>query len=82
MSEPKPVIHRVTEGGVAAEHIALPMPEALVAPTHLEQQHNTLKTSLIPFACWRAHDMRLHLHVHQTIPAWFMQHARARSRLA
>jgi hypothetical protein len=48
----------ITTGGVAAEHIPLPLPEALVAPAHSGSEHNAFRSSIIPFACWRAHDLR------------------------
>ena len=58
MSENLPTIHSITQGGVAAEHVPIPAPQALVAPTHSSKEHNTIKASLVPFACWRAHDLR------------------------
>ncbi len=53
-----PTIHSVTEGGVAATHTPLPAPRGLVAPTTSPKEHNTLRDALVPFACWRAHDLR------------------------
>lgn len=58
MNDAYPAILSVTDGGVTAEHSALPVPQNLVAPTHSGQEHNTIKPALIPFACWRANDMR------------------------
>lgn len=58
MSDLPPMAQRVTDGGVTAEHVPLPAPEALVAPAHTDEPHNTIKSSLVPFACWRANDMR------------------------
>ena len=58
MSENLPTIHSITQGGVAAEHVPIPAPQVLVAPTHSSKEHNTIKASLVPFACWRAHDLR------------------------
>ena len=51
-------IHSVTEGGITADHIEVPLPPAIVAATHSGKEQNTLKQSIIPFACWRTHDMR------------------------
>jgi hypothetical protein len=47
-----------TEGGLTAEHVPIPAPEAYVAPVLADKEHNTIKNSLVPFACWRANDMR------------------------
>jgi len=58
MSDGSPTIHSLTAGGIAAEHISLPAPEAFVAPTNSDKEHNTIKNALVPFACWRANDMR------------------------
>src|SRR6266700_1881746 len=58
MSDLPPMAHSVTDGGITADHVPLPAPEALVAPTHTDEPHNTIKSSLVPFACWRANDMR------------------------
>jgi hypothetical protein len=45
-------------GGVAADHLPLPLPVGIVAPALVAKEHNTIKSSLVPFACWRAQDMR------------------------
>jgi outer membrane protein OmpA-like peptidoglycan-associated protein len=58
MANTSGTIHRVTDGGIAADHIEVPLPPAIVAATHSGKEYNTLKQSIIPFACWRAHDMR------------------------
>jgi len=50
-------IRKISGGGIVAEHVPLPRPEAAVAPT-IAKDHNTIKTALVPFACWRANDMR------------------------
>lgn len=57
-SETSPVIHSLTEGGITATHLTLPEPTARVAPALAPAEHNTIKSSLVPFACWRANDMR------------------------
>jgi len=54
---PDGTIRLASGGGIVAEHVPLPVQEALVAPTTAED-HNTIKAALIPFACWRANDMR------------------------
>jgi hypothetical protein len=58
MANTSGTIHRVTDGGIAADHIEVPFPPAFVTATHSGKEHNTLKQSIIPIACWRAHDMR------------------------
>src|SRR6266403_4728074 len=58
MSDASPTIHTVTDGGITADHSAMPVPPVLVAPSHSEKQHNTIRPALIPFACWRANDAR------------------------
>jgi peptidoglycan hydrolase-like protein with peptidoglycan-binding domain len=71
MSEPSPILHSATEGGFAATHIPLLEPPALVAPAAAgkEKEHNTLKSSLIPFACWRADDLRFNFESSFVLPA-------------
>jgi hypothetical protein len=51
-------VHNLSEGGVAADHAPAAPFEALVAPALAENERNTIKSSIIPFACWRAHDLR------------------------
>src|SRR4051812_46028072 len=59
MSDEAPTIHLSSEGGIAADHPPLPSPEARVATSGAEEKtHNTIKFALIPFACWRASDVR------------------------
>lgn len=58
MADTSGTIHTVSEGGIAADHIEVPLPPAIVAATHSGEEHNTLKQSIIPFACWRASDIR------------------------
>ena len=53
-----PTTQSITSGGIAAEHILLPEPRALVAATNSKTEHNAIRPALIPFACWRADDMR------------------------
>ena len=48
----------ITDGGVTAGHVVPSVPQGLVAPTHSSKEHNTIKVPLIPFACWRADDVR------------------------
>ncbi|MEW5979676.1 MAG: hypothetical protein AB1898_28085 [Acidobacteriota bacterium] len=52
-----PSIQHISGGGVAAEHVPIPLAPTLVAPT-TDGDHNTIKASLVPLACWRANDMR------------------------
>src|SRR5258705_5179709 len=70
MSDPSAIIHSVTEGGIAATHIPLTEPQALVAPAlaDKEKEHNTIKSSLIPFACWRAEDLRFNFESSFVLP--------------
>ena len=58
MANTSGTIHRVTDGGIAADHIEVPLPPAIVAATHSGKEYNTLKQSIIPIACWRAHNTR------------------------
>lgn len=58
MSDQPDALEHVTEGGLSAAHIELPSPQGFVAPSNSGSAHNTIKASLVPFACWRAHDMR------------------------
>ncbi len=58
MGDSQSNIHSATEGGIAAEHAALPAPQALVATTTSGTEFNAIKASVIPFACWKVHDMR------------------------
>src|SRR5438552_3533596 len=51
------VILGLTEGGITAEQKLVDLLPPLVAPT-AATEHNTIRTPLVPFACWRAHDMR------------------------
>lgn len=51
-------VHSITDGGVAGLHPEVPPPPAIVAATHSGHECNTLKRSVVPFACWRAHDVR------------------------
>lgn len=47
----------VTEGGTVATHPVEVTPQVYVGPSTAEEV-NTLRARLIPFACWRADDMR------------------------
>ncbi len=58
MSEAAPSIRTATEAGIAADHAALPPALALVAATINRTEHNGIRPSLAPIACWRANDMR------------------------
>ena len=58
MSDPSSLVRSATMGGIAADHLPLPAPQVFVAATHGKAEHNTVKSSLIPFACWRANDLR------------------------
>jgi hypothetical protein len=58
MSETQPTIHSVTDGGVSAEHGALPVLQALLAPTHSAGEHNTIREFVVPRACWMVEDAR------------------------
>jgi hypothetical protein len=51
-------VQAASAGGIAADHLPLPLPIALVAPATAGKEHNTLKLTLAPFACWRADDLR------------------------
>jgi len=51
-------LHAISEGGIAGEHFVTPAPPALIAPTISGKEHNTIKLAVIPFACWRAEDVR------------------------
>ena len=68
MTEISGAIHSTTEGGIAAEHPAVPLPKVRVAPTTADN-HNTLKLPLIPFACWRADDIRFEFDSSFVLPA-------------
>ena len=57
MSDDSLKVQSVTAGSVTAEHSELPVPEALVAATQSDQEHNSIRPALIPFACFRADDM-------------------------
>ena len=57
MSDLPEVSVGLTAGGVTAERVGLPLPHAQVAATQ-GAGHNTVKASLVPFACWRADDLR------------------------
>lgn len=50
--------HSITSGGVTATHRALPLLRARVAPSVSAEPFNTIKQSVVPLACWRAHDLR------------------------
>jgi len=58
MAEPAGSTHHSTSGGLVAEHVPQPMPAARFAPTFDDKEHNTLRKTLVPFACWRAEDLR------------------------
>ena len=58
MADDSGSIHSVTEGGIAGLHPETPLPPAVVAATQTGSERNTLRSSVVPFACWRAHDMR------------------------
>ncbi len=68
MSDPKPTaqptntqalnIQSATGGGVAALQQSLPVLDSLVAPASDTKGRNTIQLSVIPFACWRADDVR------------------------
>lgn len=58
MMDPSPIIHSVTDGGVAATHLPFSPSPTLVAAAASGKDHNTIRNALVPFACWRAHDMR------------------------
>jgi len=51
-------LHAISEGGIAGEHFVTPASPALIAPTISGKEHNTIKLAVIPFACWRAEDVR------------------------
>ena len=57
MSDDSQKVQNVTAGSVTAEHSELPVPQALVAATQSEKEHNAIKPALIPFACFRADDV-------------------------
>jgi len=50
--------HSITSGGVTATHRALPLLRAKVAPSVSAEPFNAIKQSVVPLACWRAHDLR------------------------
>ena len=58
MSDPIQTTRVLTEGGIAADHAVLPVQPMLVAPVTSAGAHNTLTSSIVPLACWRANDMR------------------------
>jgi outer membrane protein OmpA-like peptidoglycan-associated protein len=55
--EARPIIHSVSEAGATATHAPLLPPAALVATALTKDEHNTIKPTLVPFACWRGSDM-------------------------
>ncbi len=58
MSETPSTSRTKTVGGIAALHLPLPQADVSVAPTLVSSEHNTLKNTIVPFACWRASDIR------------------------
>jgi len=58
MSSPLGTIFEATAGGVTAEHRPLASSVASVAPVQDGGGYNAIKPALVPFACWRAHDLR------------------------
>jgi outer membrane protein OmpA-like peptidoglycan-associated protein len=58
MSEPSATFTDATGGGLAGQHLPLPASPAFLAPTLSGKDHNTIKSNLVPFACWRADDVR------------------------
>lgn len=46
-----------TDGGLSGEHPAIATRRFLVGPA-TEKQFNTIKPSILPFACWRCNDIR------------------------
>jgi hypothetical protein len=46
-----------TAGGISGLHAVPPDPELLIAPS-TDDQFNTIKATLAPFACWRVEDFR------------------------
>lgn len=51
------LIHRVLEGGVAAQHPAQVVPDALVGPA-TAQESNALQQAIVAVACWSLNDIR------------------------
>lgn len=51
-------IQSATGGGVAALQQSLPVLDSLVSPASDAKGRNTIQLSVIPFACWRADDVR------------------------
>ncbi len=58
MADDSGSVHSLTVGGIAGLHPEAPLPPAIVAATESGTEHNTLMRAVVPFACWRAHDMR------------------------
>ena len=58
MSESSATFPHATGGGLAGEHLPLPASPAFLAPTISGKEHNTIKANPVPFACWRADDVR------------------------
>ncbi len=58
MSTKPDSLHAISEGGIAGEHFVTPAPPVFLAPTISGKEHNTIKLAVIPFACWRAEDVR------------------------
>jgi outer membrane protein OmpA-like peptidoglycan-associated protein len=52
------VFRSVTAGGIAATQAARPLNSVLVAPAGSVKEFNTIRSSIVPLACWRAQDMR------------------------
>lgn len=51
-------IQSATGGGISALQVPLPVLDSLVAPATDAKGRNTIQLSVIPFACWRAEDVR------------------------
>ena len=51
------IAHGITEGGIASSHDVDLDQDALVGPT-TDKEFNTIKSAIVPIACWRVDDMR------------------------
>jgi outer membrane protein OmpA-like peptidoglycan-associated protein len=68
MANDSGALFSMTEGGVVAEHPAPFSAEVVVAPTD-RNGYNQVRMALIPFACWRANDVRFQFDSSAVLPA-------------
>lgn len=68
MTESDGLLYSTTEGGVIADHPEFLLPQALVATTTADD-HNLIRMAPVPFACWRANDLRFQFDSSAVLPA-------------